>query len=787
MPERGIGAGEASEAQKRAEEALRESTECYKSLFQNNHAVMLLIDPDTGSIVDANRAASDYYGWTHEELLNKKISEINTLSAPEVHAEMQSARAETRNYFVFRHRRADGSIRDVEVYSGPLVLMGKTLLYSIVHDITEQKRGEEKLRNSEQQFRQLFANMPVGFALHEIIRDEWGKPCDYRFLEVNPAYEELTGLKAGDVLGKRALEVLPGLEPEWIERYGRVALGDGPIRFESFAKALGKYFDVSAYSPAPGQFATVFLDITPRKRMEEELRESENRLRAVFDQAAVGVALLNTRTGQYVRVNQRYCDFLGYTMEEMLQKTLVDVTFPEDVHQNLEANAHLIDGSLKEFSYEKRYVRKDGGIVWGSLTISPLWKPGEKPPTYLHIAVVEDITDRKRAEEELLKNEEQYHRLFDSMDIGVFFFQPGGTITFANPAALDILGVTLDEINRLEPTDPRWRNIREDESPFDDASLPSSIAMRTGQPVRDVTIGIYNAREGAYRWVLGSSIPQFRTGETSPSLIYVTMVDITERRRAAQEKAFLQEQLISSRKLEAIGQLAGGVAHNFNNLLTALMGSIDIARMDLPPGSPAGQNLDNALDAARKAADLTRQLLSFGRNAMIVPVAQNANALVTSAMQLICSSGVCSCTPGSANTVLDLSPDAWDVLADPSQMTQVLLELIKNAREAMGDSGVVTIRTRNATIGEEYVASHPYARTGEFVVISVADTGGGIDPEVMQHLFEPFATTKLFGRGMGLAMVFGSLKQAGGWVDVSSDHGAGTEISLYLPRYVEQH
>ncbi|MGB9666555.1 MAG: PAS domain-containing sensor histidine kinase [Candidatus Cryosericum sp.] len=656
MPERGIGAGEASEAQKRAAEALRESTECYKSLFQNNHAVMLLIDPDSGSIVDANRAASDYYGWTHEELLKKKISEINTLSVPEVHAEMQSARAETRNYFVFRHRRADGSIRDVEVYSGPLVLMGKTLLYSIVHDITEQRKGEERLRSSEQKFRQLFENLPAGFALHSIILDAQGKPCDYRFLEVNPAYEELMGLKGADIVGKTVLEVLPDLEPEWIERYGRVALSGGPVRFENFARALGKHFDVSAYSPAPGQFATVVLDITPRKR----------------------------------------------------------------------------------------------------------------------------------AEEELLKNEEQYHSLFDSMDIGVFFFQPGGTITFANPAALDILGVTLDEINKLEPTDPRWRNIRGDGSPFDDESLPSAIAVRTGQPVRDVTIGIYNAHEGAYRWVLGSSIPQFRPGETSPSLVYVTMVDITERRKAEQEKAFLQEQLIGSRKLEAIGQLAGGVAHNFNNLLTALMGSIEIARMDLPPGSPAAVDLEGALAAARKAAELTRQLLSFGRNAMIVPVAQNANALVSSAMQLICSSGVCSCTPGSADTVLDLSPDAWEVLADPSQMTQVLLELIKNAHEAMGDGGVVTIRTRNAAIGEEYVASHPYGRTGDFVVISVADTGGGIDPEIMQHLFEPFATTKQFGRGMGLAMVFGSLKQAGGWVDVSSDHGAGTEISLYLPRSTEK-
>jgi PAS domain S-box-containing protein len=393
----------------------------------------------------------------------------------------------------------------------------------------------------------------------------------------------------------------------------------------------------------PSLVYVTMLDITERKKMEDDLRESEQRFRAVFEQAAVGVALLNTRTGQYVRVNQRYCDFLGYTMQEMLQKTLVDVTFPEDVQQNLDANAQLIDGTLTAFAYEKRYVRKDGSLVWGNLTISPLWKPGEKPTTYLHIAIVEDITERKQAEK---------------------------------------------------------------------------------------------------------------------------------------EREALQEQLLGARKLEAVGRLAGGVAHNFNNLLTGIMGSIEIARMDTPPDSPAVQSLETAQAAAAEAAGLARKLLAFGRNAMIIPVTQHANDLVESALDLIASS-----LPASVEIVRDLSPDAWDVLADTAQMTGVLLELVENAREAMGDTGVVTVRTRNATITEEYVATHPYARAGDALVISVADTGPGIDPAVMDHLFEPFATTKQAGRGLGLAMVFGSMKQAGGWIDVISDHGAGTEVSLYLPRY----
>ncbi len=609
------------------------------------------------------------------------------------------------------------------------------------------------LGDSERRFRQLFENLPVGFALHEIIRDTQGKPCDYRFLEVNPAYEELTGLKGPDIIGKTVLQVLPDLEPDWIERYGRVALGGGPVRFENFAKALSKHFEVSAYSPMPGQFATIVVDITQRKRMEEELRESENRLRAIFDQAAVGVALLNTRTGQYVRVNQRYCDFLGYTIEEMLQKTLIDVTFHEDTQQNIEANAQLIDGSRKEFSYEKRYIRKDGSIVWGSLTMSPLWKPGEKPATYLHIAVVEDITDRKKAEQMLVSS---HAALLEAQSMGHI----GDSSMDVEPRTF----VWSDEaycIHGLQPVAKLSHEIyRTMIQPEDRSHVFAAIQSAMTRKQQEFTIDYRIVRpDGTERFVAltGKTVVD---GDGVVTGLRGTMQDITDRKKAEQEKVFLQEQLMGARKLEAVGQLAGGVAHNFNNLLTGIMGSIEIARMDIPPTSPATASLENAQAAAVKAAGLARQLLAFSRNAMIVSVVQNANVLVESALELVSSS-----LPGSLEVVRNLSPDAWDVLMDAPQFTRVLMELVKNAREAMQDGGTVTIRTRNATIQDDYVASHPYARTGDFVVISVADTGPGIDPAMMEHLFEPFATTRQLGRGMGLAAVFGSVKQAGaGWM-----------------------
>ncbi len=774
MAERDGGSGRASEARNQAEETLSESEERYRSLFQKNHAIMLLIDPDSGAIVDANPAASDYYGWAHEELLRKRIGEINTLTTEEIHAEMQLAREEKRNYFVFRHRRADGSIRDVEVYSSPVALMGKALLYSTVHDITERRKAEEALRESEEQFRLLFQHLPAGFALHEIICDTQGKPYDFRFLKVNPAYEELTGLKAADIIGKTVLQVLPGVEQDWIDRYGQVALGAGPVVFENSSASLAKSFQISAYSPMPKQFAAVVLDITDRKKLEEELRESESRFRAVFDQAAVGVALLNTITGEYVRVNQRYCGFLGYTMEEMLQKTLTEVTFPEDVRQNIEANAQLIDGSREALSYEKRYVRKDGSVVWGSLTISPLWKPDEKPTTYLHIAVVEDITERKRAEQALTIS---HAALLEAQAIGHI-----GSWSLDATTRMFAWSEEVYAIHGLQQgTNVSHESYLELIHPEDRKHVFEVMRSAMARKLQEFVVDYRIARPDGSERSISLSGKTALDGGNAVTGLRGTMQDITERKRAEAEKEAMQASLLKSKKLEAVGQLAGGVAHNFNNLLTGILGSIEIARMDTPPTSPAASSLDTAQTAALKAARLVRQLLAYGRNIVFLPTVQQASVTVESALDLICSS-----VPSSVEVMRELSPDAWDVLADSSRLTQVLLELINNAREAIENKGAITVRTGNVTVDEAYVATHPFARTGEFVVISVTDTGPGIEPVMMARLFEPFATTRQFGRGLGLPTVFGSIKQAGGWVDVQSEPGAGTTVGLYLPRHVEQ-
>jgi CheY-like chemotaxis protein len=235
--------------------------------------------------------------------------------------------------------------------------------------------------------------------------------------------------------------------------------------------------------------------------------------------------------------------------------------------------------------------------------------------------------------------------------------------------------------------------------------------------------------------------------------------------------------------MEAIGQLAGGIAHDFNNLLTGILGNIALIRSTLPPADPLLENLNAAETAARQAADLTRGLLTFSRSATVLPVPMNITAAIDATLALLNQS-----LPATMEIVRDDEQTVWNVLLDQSQMTQILLNLAVNARDAMKGKGTLTIRTSNEVVGEKYVQTHPFARTGEFVHLSVTDTGPGMSSEVMQHLFEPFYTTKPIGSGtgLGLSIVYGAVKQAGGWITAVSTEGVGVTFDIYLPRCLEE-
>jgi PAS domain S-box-containing protein len=279
------------------------------------------------------------------------------------------------------------------------------------------ERASNSIKKDEKFYQSLFENMLNGFAYCKMHFDENDKPLDFTYVSVNKAFEKITGLK--NVEGKKVTDVIPGIrenDSALFEVYGRVSNNGLPETLEMFIESLQMWFSLSVYCPQQGYFVAVFDVITERKKEKEALKESEERFRAIFEQAAIGVALLNTKTGQFVRINQKYCDFVGYSMQEMLQKTFMDISYYEDIQTNVDNNRRLIEGGPREFTFEKRYVHKNGNIIWGNITISPLWKAEEKPEIYFHIAIVEDITIRKQTELIIQQQNNQLQELNASKD-----------------------------------------------------------------------------------------------------------------------------------------------------------------------------------------------------------------------------------------------------------------------------------------------------------------------------------------------------------------------------------
>jgi PAS domain S-box-containing protein len=414
----------------RAEELLRQSKDKFLKVFHANPVLMALTRLSDGTIVDANAAFLECLGYQPEEVIGRRSTEIGVWVDPLDREKMLSMMnmQEPANPVEISFRHKSGEIVPVLASVAPITISGEEYLLGISVDIAERKRAELSLRTKEQELSNAMKIAHLGHWEYDVASDLFTfndqfysifrttahhaggytmSSAQYAQRFVHPDDRALVGSEI-----QKAMETSDPQYSRQVEHriiYADGAVGHLAVRFFVVKDAQGR--TVKTYG--------VNQDITDRKRAVEALQESEERFRTLFEQAAVGVALLETKTGRYVRVNQKYCEFLGYSVEEMLQKTFQDLTSPEDIQTNRDNNAALIAGRIKEFSLVKRYIRKDGTVVWGHLTASPLWKPGTTPNTYFHIAVVEDISERKRIEEELVESELKYRSLFETMTEGV--------------------------------------------------------------------------------------------------------------------------------------------------------------------------------------------------------------------------------------------------------------------------------------------------------------------------------------------------------------------------------
>ena len=500
------------------------------------------------------------------------------------------------------------------------------------------------------------------------------------------------------------------------------------------------------------------------RRLAEELQESRARFDGAFDRAAIGMAITNP-DGRWVKVNRGLCDILGYTEEELLAGGFRAITHPDDAAASLYLLQQLLSGAIDRCEIEKRYIHKLGHVVWTSLNVVVV-RDARGALGYV-VSQMQDITARKRAEAALRESEARYRSLSAAAPVGIFQSDSEGNITYANPTALRIFGLTEAEglgrgfVARIHPDDA-------------DAVVTGwSSALREGREYEHEYRLVLP--DESIRWVRCKAAPLQGVADATAAGTVGTVEDATARKE-------LEAQLLHAQKMEAVGQLAGGIAHDFNNLLTIISAHAELALLTLPAELPMAEDIQEIKRASTRAASLTRQLLAFSRKQVLQPQVLDLDTVIAGLVPML--QRLLGEDIEIATTV---SRGLGAVRADPGQLEQVLVNLAVNARDAMPMGGALVLRTENVELDGPGGPRRDGVPAGRYVCLTVSDTGSGIPREIRERIFEPFFTTKAVGKGtgLGLSTVYGIVKQSGGFIWVESEAGRGTTFTVYLPRAVD--
>jgi two-component system cell cycle sensor histidine kinase/response regulator CckA len=643
----------------------------------------------------------------------------------------------------------------------------------IERDITERKRTEERLRQSEEKYRNILENIEDGYYEEDLAGN---------FVFFNEAMCRIYGYPKEELLGLNYKEYTDKETAEKLFKvFNEMYRTGNPCKEYTYAltrkDGVKRYIEASASlrrdpSGKPIGFRGVVRDVTERERAEEALRQSEEKYRTILENMQEAYYELDL-AGHFTFVNDALCKHLGYTKEELIgthSRQYQDETTAKKIYQIFN-EVYRTGESLK--ALESEYVRKDGTKGTYELSASLVRDSEGKPIGFRGVS--RDITERKQAEEALQRSEERYRTIIENIQDGYFENDLAGNFTFANDIICRNLGYTREESIGLN-----YRQYTDEENAKELYRHYSEL-YRTGQPIKPFEAG-YVRKDGG-KLAAEISVSLIRDSEGKPIGFRGISRDITERKQAEEEKLSLQEQLRQSQKMEAIGQLAGGVAHDFNNLLTVIKGYSQISLLDLKENDPLRGNIQEIEKATQRATDLTRQLLAFSRRQILDFKVVDLNILIKNLDKMLRR-----IIGEDIELVTRLSDDLGKVKIDPSQIEQVIFNLAVNARDAMPSGGKLTIETANVDLDEEYAHAHVAVTPGRYVRLSASDTGVGMTREVKEKVFEPFFTTKEKGKGtgLGLSMVYGIVKQSNGNIWVYSEPNRGTTFRIYFPRTEEE-
>lgn len=751
---------------KATELTLRQSEQNYRNILETIQEAYYEVDLD-GNFTFFNSRVGETLGCSQEQL---KGMNFHAYTTPEDARRIYDTyhrvyvTGEPASHVEFSVVRTDGTVVPVEAsVSLRKDAKGRVVGFKgVVRDVSRRKAYEEALRQSEERYRLLAENSS------DVI---WTLSLDGVFTYLSPSARLLSGYEPSELVGKRMEDVLSMESASRMRKVLSFELSRNPDlrgRFGTFEMQIltkdGQVKDIEVSTSwilddkgNPIGLQGSGRDITERKRAEEELRRSEERYRNILESIQEGYYEVDL-AGRFTFMNTSVCTILGFTPDELLGVKYTKYVSSDDVKKIYEVFHNVYLTGKPDTGFDWQVVRPDGStrIIETSIELK---RDDEGNPCGFR-GMVRDVTERKAAEEALRRSEERFRDLAELLPETVYEASLDGCITFVNKAGLEQFGYTEEEVASGLTID---RIVH----PSEHRRLKENLALVLEGKKTGLNEYLVVRKDASVFSGLAHSAPITREGRVVG--IRGFLVDITEKKN-------LEARLLHAQRMEAIGTLAGGVAHDFNNLLMGILGNISLAMKEADETSRLYERLCTMEEYVRRASELTQRLLGFAREGKYEVKVTNMAEFVSASVDMFAR------THRELRVHLNVGPNIAPVEVDRTQMEQVLLNIFMNAHQAMPGGGDMSVTVENCILGPPHAAMLEL-EPGRYVTISVTDTGQGMDEETLARVFDPFFTTKTRSRGagLGLASVYGIVKNHGGSVAVRSIHGVGTEFTVYLP------
>jgi PAS domain S-box-containing protein len=715
----------------------------------------------TGRLLEVNPAASEITGYSRADLTEMTILDLlpeGNRGAGLAHFQQLLDAGRSEGEMPFRH--ASGQIRYWHVSATSL---GEDRFIGFASDITQRKSAETKLEHSHQLMRYVIEHTNSAVAIHD---------RDLRYLFVSQQYLKQYKVTETDVIGKHHYDVFPDLPQKWRDVHqkalaGELSRADRDPYYRADGSVEWTRWECRPWYEADRSVGGIIVYtevITDRVRSEEAIRQSEAKYRQLAESTEAMLWEYDIRSDRWTYVAPQTARVLGYSPEEWTNlKFWSDHIHPDDREWASKYCAGCTaKGMAHEFEY--RFLTRDGDVKWLRDVVSVETRDG-KPVTLRGCMI--DISAHKKATEALRESEEFLSAIISASPLAMIIIDLNGTVRTWNAAAERILGWTEAEVlGRFPPY--VQENQREE-------FLGNLKRVMGGEVFSQMEIT--RIRKDGSLVDLSLSTAPIRDRSEQVIAALGILEDISQRKS-------LEAQLVQAQKMESVGRLAGGVAHDFNNMLHVILSRADMVLDDLPSGSPLRTDIEEIRKAAARSAGLTRQLLAFARRQTIAPKVLDLNETIGSMLRML------GRLIGEDIDLLWRPAETLDpVRIDPVQIDQLLANLCVNARDAIGPRvGKVMIETGRATFDAEYCARHSGFVPGNYVLLAISDDGCGMDESTRSKIFEPFFTTKEYGQGtgLGLATVYGIVKQNDGFINVYSEPGQGTTFRIYLPVHMAE-